>query len=467
MSEWPRKGFTPFGWQTKAVNQWDQAGRRGIVEAVTAAGKSFVALEAMYRVLRENKKVSILVVVPKVAIADQWEDRLTKCFPGNKVGRIGGGRADDFSKQVIACVAIINSAVPRLNHLFRHISRDPAWRTMLIADECHNYIQGEVWSRLLKDHRFDYTLGLSATIFEYEVEGLGRNICQYSFKDAHHDGLVPSFDLMNVDVQFNHEERDEYVRLTSSMRFAWQDVMGKHGPELANVPEPLFFATLRRIMKRGASSEEEYDPAIRRLFGILFKRVSLAYTAETKMTLADAAIREMVLVGRRKVMVFFERIESSEAVLENIELQAAKDMKSRFGDSFWCEVYHSGIRPKERQQLLAKFQAAGPCALLACRALDEGIDIPDVDGAILVASTQSKRQRIQRIGRSLRRGQDKSKPVILSFHVEGTTDQNAAEDDRKTFDGVAQVTWVKDHSCLQSLKLILASNPETPQCNKG
>jgi superfamily II DNA or RNA helicase len=104
---------------------------------------------------------------------------------------------------------------------------------------------------------------------------------------------------------------------------------------------------------------------------------------------------------------------------------------------------------------LADFRRAGPSALLACRSLDEGIDIPEVDAAILAASTQSLRQRVQRIGRTLRRGDGNKRPLIVTLVAQGTTDENVTADDRATFAGVATIYDEDDQSCLNRIRQLL------------
>ena len=76
----------------------------------------------------------------------------------------------------------------------------------------------------------------------------------------------------------------------------------------------------------------------------------------------------------------------------------------------WCRVLHSGLDQKERKSVLDEFRVNGVSALLTCRVLDEGLDVPQIDAALLVASTQSRRQRIQRIGRALRKGDGNKTP---------------------------------------------------------
>ena len=60
------------------------------------------------------------------------------------------------------------------------------------------------------------------------------------------------------------------------------------------------------------------------------------------------------------------------------------------------------ISRAEREAALAAFRAGQLRALVSARVLNEGIDVPDADVAIVVGGTQGEREHIQRVGRLLR-----------------------------------------------------------------
>jgi len=105
---------------------------------------------------------------------------------------------------------------------------------------------------------------------------------------------------------------------------------------------------------------------------------------------------------------------------------------------------------------LNEFRANGQSALLACRCLDEGIDIPEVDAAILVASTQSRRQRIQRIGRTLRRGDHDKRPLVVTLFCQDTRDENVVQNDAEVFADVATFHETSEDSCVKLVRGLLA-----------
>ncbi len=439
-------------WQTTALAKWHSARRQGIIEAVTGSGKTYVAFGALEQLHAEDRKLNTLIVVPTVPLMNQWLNKLSQLFPDRRVGRIGDGHSDDFSRFPFACVAIINSAVRHVEKLLGH-TRHGTVKSFLIADECHHYIDAPVFRRI-REFPFHYTLGLSATIEPYEVSGLGKVIYEYGFGDANDDGLVPSFDLVNTNVSLTSGEQADHERLSEKIKDQYLLIREAFHYELLNVPKHEFFLRLKQLMSREDGSE---DPVIKRYFGLLFRRTKIYYMSERKMALATDLIRLLVQDGNKKVIVFFERIDSAEDVQEDVALEAASKLRTRIQEVMqtWCKVFHSGLQRAEREEVLREFRANKQSALLACRCLDEGIDIPEVDAAILVASTQSRRQRIQRIGRTLRRGDGEKRPLIITLFCQETRDENVIQNDAEIFAGVATFHEADERACVKDVKKIL------------
>jgi RNA polymerase primary sigma factor len=442
-------------WQSRALEAWHRAGRQGIIEAVTGSGKTYVAFGALQQLQAEDRRLNTLIVVPSVPLMNQWMKKLSLLFPERGVGRIGGGFSDDFSQFPFACVAVINSAVRHVRRLLDHTMHGSV-KCFLIADECHHYIDAPVFRRI-RNFPFHYTLGLSATIEPYEVVGLGKVIFEYGFGEANRDNLVPNFDLVNTSVSLTGIEQQAYKQLTDKIGEEIQLLREAFHYELLNVPEHEFFQRLKQLMAREDGSE---DPVIKRFFGLLFKRAKIYYMSERKMALATELIRALVQDGRKKAIVFFERIDSAEDVRADVAVEAAAMLRSRIQETMriWCRVFHSGLRGTERNEVLNEFRVNGQSALLACRCLDEGIDIPEVDAAILVASTQSRRQRIQRIGRTLRSGEHGKRPLVVTLFCQETRDLNVVRNDAEVFAQVATFHETSEQSCVKTVRNLLSKH---------
>ena len=53
--------------------------------------------------------------------------------------------------------------------------------------------------------------------------------------------------------------------------------------------------------------------------------------------------------------------------------------------------------------------------MITCTAVDEGLNVPDIEIAIIVSQSMTRRQRVQRIGRALRKG--KIKALIYTIYI--------------------------------------------------
>lgn len=332
----------------------------------------------------------------------------------------------------------------------------------MIADECHRYIEPAQFQKIRK-FPFTYSLGLSATIEPYHVSGLGRIVETYTFSDAVRDELVPAFDMVNVSVELTHAEQINYEGLTEKMVDRILSVKDAFAEQLRDTPPDRFFRILQSLAKRPDGSKE---PLIASLFGVMFKRAAISYKAERKMALASQLTQLLLNDGHKKMIGFFERIRSAEDLaddmdaVDSLDVQTANDLQRAVLEtgSNWCKVLHSGLHRDDRHTMLAEFKSTKVAALLACRVLDEGVDVPEIDAALLVASTQSKRQRIQRIGRALRRGDGHKRPLIITLFVPETNDRNVTEDDATVFGSAAHIHTVSEEACLAKVKQLLVSH---------
>ena len=454
-------GMERWSWQKEALGKWRAAGCKGIIEAVTGSGKTFLAIEGWRQQLDRHLLTYTLVVVPSITLQQQWHERITQRFPGVRVGLIGNNHQDSFAHGKI-CIAVVNSVVgvgrraseARLHSLFAHCRRHRENRAFLIADECHHYIHAEVFRRVRTEVRFDAILALSATVGEqYAVEGLGPIVYTYTFADAIRRGDLPPLTLLNVSCRLHSDERHAYDQYTEKISEQMDQVKELFAEELGEDEfNEDFFRKLKQIDQAAGPKGQ---PDIRRLLHLLFKRASLLYQARDKQSAARELIKELLSSGRRKLIIFFERIASAEEGAESLEIEAAANIRHDVArPAIWTGILHSGLSELERERALAEFRATPHGILFACRMLDEGFDVPDVDAAVLVASTKSKRQRIQRVGRVLRRGDGAKQPVVATLFCDQTTDQQVVAEDKALFGedtGVHRLTpsgathWLRQH----------------------
>ena len=138
-------------WQEKAFPLW-WAKKRGIVKVVTGGGKTVFAIHCLTKYLEEEKDNSIFIVVPSIALLDQWYEGLQKTFGDKDISLNGGGEhLEVISKITISTIDSVKNIIHKFN----------APNTLLIVDECHK-IGTEKRGEILTGN-WHATLGLSAT----------------------------------------------------------------------------------------------------------------------------------------------------------------------------------------------------------------------------------------------------------------------------------------------------------------
>ena len=379
-------------WQVDAIKEWELSHHRGMIEVVTGGGKTRFALAATYRWLTSNSVDSaVAIIVPTTALQDQWYVNL--------VSDLGVSPADiclwperrDASRKFH--VMVVNTARNRMSEIAKaHKS------ILLIADECHRYASEEN-ARALRVPAAA-SLGLTATAereFDDGLErvlipNLGPIVYRYTLTQARQDGVVSDFSLSNVRVHFTDDEQLRYDRATKSLGIAL------------------------------AQGDED------RAKQIAMRRSSISKNAIARVT---GAIVLLEKIRGKKVIIFHEDIS-----MANLITSLLKDKNHRVA------AFHSKISKDMRRDNLRMFKVGQLDVLVCCRALDEGIDVPEAECAVLVASTSSHRQRVQRLGRVLRTHEDKDLAQIFTMYV---TDQEQGRLLTETSDlsEVASVRWME------------------------
>jgi superfamily II DNA or RNA helicase len=456
-----KENLTLLSWQEEAVDKWMQHNGRGIVEAVTGSGKSYLAMGCWRRLIKEfpDKKIRALVVVPTLALQNQWIDKWKVAFPEDAryVGIYNADTKDNF-KEKLVIVCTIQSAVPHAPTLLAGMDT-PDWKKLLIADEAHRYVNGEHFRKIRTGPYWDHALAITATLGDeiWKVPGFGEIIYEYTFSRAQDDGLIPRFDVVNCAVPLTSSERRDYKDLTEQLGDQIALIKNLYEDRLQGAQGQLF-KILKQILK-----ENPNEIPIKRMFSLIFRRATIWYMAEEKTSLARDLIIQLVNEGGRKVIVFFERIASIDEMEEywdredtpgnlvqtndgtSFEEQSMNQLREQLENAEvngWIGSIHSHLKKGEIEQQLKEFKAATHGVLLTCRMLDEGLDVPEIDAALLVSSTKSKTQRIQRFGRALRK--EGKKPIIITLYIPETKEGAIIWNDEEIFKDAAVIHNVEE-----------------------
>jgi len=381
-----RSEFALRAWQSEALEAWRSGDHRGIVEVVTGGGKTVFALACV----RDLKPDTVLVVVPTTALLEQWWAEVATFFDLSldEVNIISGNRS------IVS--GTINISV--LNTATRLAQRGVQQECFLIVDECHKAASPQF--RAILGIPKIASLGLSATperpydegLSEVLIPTLGPVIFNYTYRDALRDGVIVPFEVRNVVFELEEERMEEYDKLTRSIT--------------------------RTAGKFGIDSDEVVSLLLRRtrVVNLSLRRVQIA-------------LRLVKAHRDQRVLVFHEDVEACNLIFTIL---------SEAG--FRAGVYHSRLRPRERADMLARFRAGQLDVLVTCRALDEGFNVPETEVGIIAASTATRRQRIQRLGRILRPASGKSNAIVYTLVATGPEVGRLKEEEDSIAD-IATITW--------------------------
>lgn len=376
---WLRYRDGAFSHQGRAIDAWLAAGRRGILAMATGSGKTLTSLAACHELRRDGRQLLIVVAAPYVPLLMQWCDevRLFGIEPRN-LSDAGGpaGRRREVA-EAARSLSLGLSTVEALVVSHDTLS-DPGFQAsltrircekVLIADEMHNL--GTTSFLRSPPDMFEHRLGLSATpVRQYDPEGtdklfsfFGQPCFEFSLEEAIGVCLVP-YDYHVHPIELAHDEMDEFKNLTEKIRqLAWKFEGGNSDPQLDDL------LRRRRLVVETASGKIAALEAVLRREGGDELRYELIYATDK----APAQLEQVnAMLARRGVL--FHQLTADET----------RDRKRT------AQIIE-GFRNGELQVLTAK------------RVLDEGVNVPEIRRAFILASTTVERQWVQRRGRILRR----------------------------------------------------------------
>ena len=368
----------PFGHQGEAVTAWCDANHRGVLEMATGAGKTITAMICAYRLHQLRSPLLIVVAAPYVPLIQQWceEIRPFGITPVDLTAAHGPrGRARELRRlrlgirnggRDVAAVVVSHDTLTNPG-FHRELERFEA-TTLLIGDEVHGL--GSEGFTSNPPGFFDYRLGLSATpIRQYDEEGtealldfFGPIVYKFTLEQAIGTCLVP-YDYYVHPVELNDLELDRWYALTERIRkIAWMD----------DESPGLFVQKLLRDRRAILENAENKIQALAEVLG----QEDLRTLGHTLIYASDKAP---------------DQLDRVNATLRDLGIRFHQLTSEETGDR------------KRTNQILDSFQRGQLQVLTAKRVLDEGVNIPQIQKAFILASTTVERQWVQRRGRLLRK----------------------------------------------------------------
>lgn len=376
--DWLEYRTGEYSHQGRAIDAWFAAGKSGILEMCTGSGKTLTALTAAQLLHKQVGEMLIVVSAPYNVLVSQWcsEIEIFGLRPIN-LSEAGGpsGRARllaearrRLKRGVSKCeVVVVSNDTLCTSEFQEQIAGFPGAK-MLIADECHNL--GAANFTTNPPDFFDYRLGLSATpVRQYDDEGtaslfsfFGKPCFSFTLEEAIGVCLTP------------YEYHVSFVELNSDEMADWREISEK----------------ISRLAWKIDAGEKDSS-----LDALLLKRRRILETADSKIAALSGLLSE---VGPRNLK--YTLIYATDKDPE--QLNEVNALLHSYGVFFHQLTSEETASPKKSRSILHRFQAGDLQVLTAKRVLDEGVNVPQIMRAYILASTTVRRQWVQRRGRLLR-----------------------------------------------------------------
>lgn len=395
-------------YQIPAINKWAEQNYVGIFDMATGTGKTYTALGAIARLYEDKKQnLAVIIICPYQHLVEQWKEDIV--FFGMKpIVCYSSSSQKNWRDRLKTAVSSFNLGVQNhfcmvstnatfaIDYVQNLVSRLTG-NVVIVVDEAHNFGADNLSKTLLPN--IPYRLALSATIDRHgDPEGtqklydyFGEKCIEYTLKDAIDNHMLTPYYYHPVVVSLNEQELNDYLDLTAKIRKnIYPDKNGKI--KLTETAKRLLIKRARIV----AGAAEKIAVLRKLMEGYKNDNQILVYCGAT--TMHD-----------------FDYEEGKPPIEEARQIDIVAGM---LGNDLGMRVtkFTSEEDAEERERIKADFaEGTHLQALVAIRCLDEGVNIPSIRTAFIMASSTNPKEYIQRRGRVLRVCKGKSHAVIYDF----------------------------------------------------
>ena len=366
-------------YQQTALDAWRDGGDRGCLELPTGSGKTVIGIAAMVAL-----GVPTLVVVPTIDLLEQWQRELDAEFD-QPIGRLGGGE----QRVEAVTVATYDSAYLRADDLGDRFG-------LVVFDEVH-HLGGEGYREIARLLAAPARLGLTATFErpdgEHEVieELVGPLVQRVAIDDLAGEHLA-DYDIKRIAVELTDDERARYEEFQGT----FTDYLAQSGIQLRSGSD------YQELVKRSGN-----DPAAR------------------EALLAKQRAREVMMNAERKVERLAGILDRHRAD-RIIVFTAYTDLVYRLSERFLLPAITHETSGSERREILERFRDGTYSRVVTANVLDEGVDVPDANVAVVLSGSGSEREFTQRLGRILRPTEDGSRALLYELVTANTAEESVS-----------------------------------------
>ncbi|MDD4375563.1 MAG: DEAD/DEAH box helicase family protein [Clostridia bacterium] len=394
-------GVSLHTYQKDAISNWKEHDFNGIFDMATGTGKTFTGLGAIVELYKHlNGRLAVIIVCPYQHLVNQWVEDIID-FNINPIIGHSSSVQRDFKKKLKLAIMDYNIKV---RDFFCFICTNATFATdyiqeeiknlkgdvLLVVDEAHNF--GATNLQKTMTNTFNYRLALSATLERHgDADGtkaltnyFGEKCISFPLDDAIGEFLTP-YKYYPIKVYLTTGELEQYNVLS---REIGKCIIKENGKT--------------KLSSRGKIIAQQRS----RLVAGAINKVA-ALTKYIKPFKEDKHI--LIYCGATKID---EQDDDGE------DLRQIDAITGLLGNELNMKVSQfTSKEDAEKREVLRKKFAEGDSlqALVAIKCLDEGVNIPSIKTAFILASTTNPKEYIQRRGRVLRKFPGKEFAIIYDF----------------------------------------------------
>ena len=390
-----------YDYQQEAIKNWQANDYCGIFDMATGTGKTLTALGAVAELCKNIKRLAVIIVCPYQHLVEQWVEDI-RAFGANPIIGYSGSSYTNYKRELknrifnfnykitdFFCFITTNASFmsKSINEEIRKLTQD----TILVVDEAHNFGAKNLQNTLQQD--FTYRLALSATLERQGDEDgttvlknfFGNKCIEYGLERAIAEKKLTPYYYYPVIVYLTDAELDKYQLYTS--KIIQNIVRRKDKTIVTNLAKEFMLKRARLVA--GASEKIEK-----------LREMANDFKNEKNM---------LIYCGATNVQ---ENDKSSDEDIRQIDY-ISRMLNFDFG--MHTAQFTSREDSNERKRRLEEFQDGEIQALIAIKCLDEGVNVPAIKTAYILASTTNPKEYIQRRGRVLRLYPGKEAAYIYDF----------------------------------------------------
>lgn len=396
-----------YDYQKEAILEWENQGYRGIFDMATGTGKTFTGLGAATWLLKNNKRLAVIIVCPYQHLVEQWVEDIERfgfrpviafsSSPQKKWKERLKDEVIDFNLEIEDTFCLVTTNATYTSKYVQEQIGKIEGDILIVVDEAHNFGAMRL-SRYLRDD-IKYRLALSATLERHgDEEGtqalysyFGNKCIEYDLKRAIDEDKLTKYYYHPIIVSLSDDELEKYRELS---------------------------AKISKACKFNEDGRAELSEAAKTL---LIQRSRIVAGAIEKIAVLKELMKDYV--NDNQILVYCGATKPYNPALDESESDDEGErqivmISKMLGLELGMAVRHftSNESAKEREEIKAQFAETNPYqALIAIKCLDEGVNIPSIKTAFILASSTNPKEYIQRRGRVLRKYPGKDYAVIYDF----------------------------------------------------